>query len=224
MSADLFLTIEEIARRLRARAMTATELTAATLERLEGGLPDGGIASILKTRALREAARADRLLSRGASEVLTGVPYGAKDLLAARGAPTTWGAPSYRARTLAFDATPIARLHRRGAVLTAKLAMIELAGAGGYRYASASLHGLARNPWDPRRFTGGSSSGSAQLVANGVLPFALASETAGSIATPAAFCGVTGVRPTPGLVSRYGAMVAAWSLDKIGVMARSAAS
>jgi aspartyl-tRNA(Asn)/glutamyl-tRNA(Gln) amidotransferase subunit A len=109
-----------------------------------------------------------------------------------------------------------------GAVLTGKLAMVELAGGGGYRYPAASLTGPGLNPWDRGHWSGGSSSGSAAAVAAGLVPFAIGSETSGSILTPAAFCGVTGLRPTYGLVSRYGAMALSWTLDKIGHFARTA--
>ena len=100
--------------------------------------------------------------------------------------------------------------------------MVELAGGGGYRYASASLTGAGLNPWDRSRWAGGSSSGSAAAVAAGLVPFAIGSETSGSIVTPASFCGVTALRPTYGLVSRYGAMALSWTLDKLGPFAHSA--
>jgi aspartyl-tRNA(Asn)/glutamyl-tRNA(Gln) amidotransferase subunit A len=178
----------------------------------------------MRTRALREAAAADRALARGeARSPLLGIPYGAKDLLAARGAPTTWGAAPYRDRVIRMDATAITKLPRAGAILAAKLAMVELAGGGGYRYPSASLQGPGRNPWNTERWSGGSSSGSGAAVGAGLVPFALGSETSGSIGTPAAYCGVTGLRPTYGVVSRHGAMALSWTLDKIGPMARSAA-
>ena len=177
----------------------------------------------MRTRALREAATADRALARGdARSPLLGIPYGVKDLLAARGAPTTWGAAPYRDRVIRMDATAVAKLHRAGAILAAKLAMVELAGGGGYRYPSASLQGPGRNPWNTGRWSGGSSSGSGAAVGAGLVPFALGSETSGSIGTPAAYCGVTGLRPTYGVVSRHGAMALSWTLDKIGPMARSA--
>src|SRR5919204_6819479 len=153
---------------------------------------------------------------------LLGIPYGAKDLLAARGAPTTWGAPPYRDQLFDYDGTVVRRLGRAGAVLAAKLAMVELAGGGGYRYASASLQGPGRTPWDPERWSGGSSSGSGAAVAAGLVPYAIGSETSGSIISPASYCGVTGLRPTYGLVSRAGAMPLSWTLDKLGPLARSA--
>lgn len=172
-------------------------------------------------RALAEARRADRTRATARS-VLHGVPYGAKDLVAAKGAPTTWGAPPYRTQRFDQDATIITKLRRAGAVLAAKLAMVELAGGGGYRYPSASLQGPGRNPWNVERWSGGSSSGSGSAVAAGLVPWAIGSETSGSIGTPAAFCGVTGLRPTYGLVSRHGAMALSWTLDKLGPMARTA--
>lgn len=116
----------------------------------------------------------------------------------------------------------VERLRSSGAVLAAKLAMIELAGGGGYRYPSASLQGPARNPWNPARWSGGSSSGTGVAVAAGLVPFGIGSETSGSILGPSAYCGVTGLRPTYGLVSRYGAMALSWTMDKLGPMCRSA--
>ena len=175
----------------------------------------------MRERALDEAKRADRASTAGRS-ALHGVPYGAKDLVAAKGAPTTWGAPPYRDQRFDEDATVVTKLRRAGAVLAAKLAMVELAGGGGYRYPSASLQGPGRNPWNTERWSGGSSSGSGAAVAAGLVPWAIGSETSGSIGTPAAFCGVTGIRPTYGLVSRHGAMALSWTLDKLGPMARTA--
>lgn len=219
-----FAGIAELGDALRAKTVSAVELAHETLDRLERAGPRyNAVAAVMRGRALREAAAADRALARGgARSPLLGIPYGAKDLLAARGAPTTWGAAPYRDQVFRADATAVAKLHRAGAVLAAKLAMVELAGGGGYRYPSASLQGPGRNPWDPSRWSGGSSSGSGAAVAAGLVPFALGSETSGSIGTPSAYCGVTGLRPTYGLVSRHGAMALSWTLDKIGPMARSA--
>src|SRR5205085_450342 len=146
----------------------------------------------------------------------------AKDLLAARGAPTTWGAPPYRDQVFDEDATVVRKLGRAGAILAGKLAMVELAGGGGYRYPSASLQGPGKTPWDPECWSGGSSSGSGAAVAAGLVPYAIGSETSGSIVTPASYCGVTGLRPTYGLVSRHGAMALSWTLDKLGPIAHSA--
>ena len=219
-----FAQIAELAEALRARKMSAVELATETLDRLERiGPRYNAIASLTRTRALREAAAADRAIAKGdARSALLGIPYGAKDLVAARGAPTTWGAAPYKDQRFREDATVVAKLRRGGAVLAAKLAMVELAGGGGYRYPSASLQGPGRDPWDPGRWSGGSSSGSAAAVAAGLVPFAIGSETSGSIGTPAAYCGLTGLRPTYGLVSRHGAMALSWTLDKLGPLAHSA--
>ena len=216
--------IPELASLLRRRRLSAAELTTVTLDLLEThGAALRAIAALPRERALREARAADRRLARGArGSALLGIPYGAKDLLAARGAPTTWGAETHRDQEIDEDAAAIDGLRRAGAVLSAKLACVALAGGGGNRYPSASLQGATRNPWDRERWSGGSSSGSAAAVAAGLVPYALGSETSGSIGTPSAFCGVTGLRPTYGLVSRRGAMPLSWTLDKIGPLARTA--
>ena len=114
------------------------------------------------------------------------------------------------------------RLREAGAVLVAKLAMVELAGGLGYNNPDASFTGPGRTPWNPEHWSGGSSSGSGAAVAARLVPFAIGSETSGSILSPATLCGVTGLRPTYGLVSRHGAMALSWTLDKLGPLARSA--
>jgi aspartyl-tRNA(Asn)/glutamyl-tRNA(Gln) amidotransferase subunit A len=145
-----------------------------------------------------------------------------KVLLATRDYPTTWGAEPYRQQKFDSDATVVARLGAAGAVLCAKLAMVELAGGMGYNQANASFTGPGKTPWNTGFWSGGSSSGPGAAVAAGLVPFAIGSETSGSILTPAAYCGVTGLRPTYGLVSRHGAMALAWTMDKLGPLARSA--
>ncbi len=219
-----YATVADLATGLRRRRYSAVELAGAACDLLERHGPRyNAVATITRERALREARSADRALgARTARSPLAGIPYGAKDLLAAKGAPTTWGAPPYADQVFDFDATAITRLRRAGAVLAAKLAMVTLAGGGGYRYPSASLQGPGRNPWNVERWSGGSSSGSGSSVGAGLVPFALGSETSGSIGTPSSYCGVTGLRPTYGLVSRHGAMALCWTLDKIGPMARTA--
>src|SRR5439155_394949 len=134
----------------------------------------------------------------------------------------TWWAGPYRSQPLDDDATVVARLGAAGAVLVAKLAMVELAGGMGYSQANASFTGPGKTPWNVDYWSGGSSSGPGAAVAAGLVPFAIGSETSGSILTPAAYCGVTGLRPTYGLVSRHGAMALAWTMDKLGPLARSA--
>ena len=177
----------------------------------------------MRQEALRKAQEVDQEIKRGRLRgPLQGIPYGVKDLLSYAGQPTTWGARPYAGQVFDYNATVIDKLAGAGAVITGKLAMVELAGGGGYRYASASLTGPGLNPWDRTRWSGGSSSGSAAAVAAGLVTFAIGSETSGSIVTPASYCGVTALRPTYGLVSRHGAMALSWTLDKLGPFARSA--
>jgi aspartyl-tRNA(Asn)/glutamyl-tRNA(Gln) amidotransferase subunit A len=218
------LGIPELGRLLRGRKVTAVALAEYFLDRLERLGPNyNAVVSVLRAQALAEARERDAELARGADRgPLHGIPYGAKDLLAAAGAPTTWGAQPYRDQLLQGDATVVRRLREAGAVLCAKLAMVELAGGMGYNQAFASFTGPGRTPWDPSRWSGGSSSGSGASVAAGLVPFAIGSETWGSIQFPATFCGVTGLRPTYGRVSRHGAMALSWTMDKLGPLGRSA--
>jgi aspartyl-tRNA(Asn)/glutamyl-tRNA(Gln) amidotransferase subunit A len=219
-----FQTLTELNALLRSHAIRAEDLTRACLDRLEKIGPRlNAVALMLGKDALDQAKDVDGALKRERFKgVLQGIPYGAKDLLAVAGRRTEWGAPQFAGQVFKESATVVRKLQRAGAVLAAKLSMIELAGGGGYRYASASSSGPCRNPWDLKRWAGGSSSGSAAAVAAGLVPFAIGSETSGSIITPCAFCGVTGLRPTYGLVSRSGAMALSWTMDKIGPIARTA--
>jgi len=219
-----FATIGEISTRLRAKEFSAVELTRACCDRLERFGPRyNALALSLREPAIRQARAVDGDIKIGRfRSPLHGIPYGVKDLLAVKGHPTTWGAPPYASQVFDDDAFVVEKLTKAGAILVGKLAMVELAGGGGYRYASASLTGSGLNPWDRSRWSGGSSSGSAAATSAGLVTFALGSETSGSIITPSAFCGVTGFRPTYGLVSRRGAMALSWTLDKIGPLARSA--
>jgi aspartyl-tRNA(Asn)/glutamyl-tRNA(Gln) amidotransferase subunit A len=219
-----FATVGDLARSLRQHEVSPTELAEAAHAALASIGPHfNTVAALLPERSRREAERAERRLAgRGDAPPLCGIPYGVKDLYAAWGGPTTWGVPTFRERVLEDDATAVRRLARAGGVLSAKLNMVELAGAGRARIAGASLHGSGRNPWDPARYAGGSSSGSAIAVAAGLLPYALGSETGGSIVGPSAFCGITGLRPTYGLVPRTGALMISPTLDKLGPLARTA--
>jgi aspartyl-tRNA(Asn)/glutamyl-tRNA(Gln) amidotransferase subunit A len=219
-----FATAGELNASLKEKQFSAEDLARAFSERLaQLGPRYNALALPLPQEAIRAAKLVDKDLKRERYRgPLQGVPYGVKDLLAFAGQPTTWGAKPYRAQVFDFNATVIEKLMGVGAVLTGKLSMVELAGGGGYRYASASLTGPGLNPWDRTRWSGGSSSGSAAAVAAGLVPFSIGSETSGSILTPAAFCGVTALRPTYGLVSRYGAMALSWTLDKLGPFAHSA--
>jgi len=219
-----FASITEINQKLKAKEFSAVELTKAFCARLEQlGPRYNALALGLRDKAVKAAKDVDGDLKRERYRgPLHGIPFGAKDLLAYAKHPTTWGAKPYAGQVFDYDATVLKRLIKGGDILTGKLAMVELAGGPSYRYASASLTGPGLNPWDPTHWSGGSSSGSGIAVAAGLVTYALGSETSGSILTPAAFCGVTGLRPTYGLVSRHGAMALSWTLDKIGPLCRSA--
>ena len=221
---DLFFaSVAELGAKLRAREVSALELARAFSRRLEQYGPRyNALALALSEQAVRQAREADQEIKRGRfRSPLHGIPYAVKDLLSFAGQPTTWGARPYAGQVFDYHATVIDRLSGTGAVLLGKLSMVELAGGGGYRLAGASLTGPGLNPWDRARWSGGSSSGSGAAVAAGLVPFAIGSETSGSIVTPAAFCGVTALRPTYGLVSRHGAMALSWTLDKLGPFCRS---
>lgn len=217
-----YASIEALHAMLRAGEVSSAELATHFLDRLERlGPRYNALAAVTRDRAVAEAAAADGARRRGADGPLLGIPYGAKDLLAAVGAPTTYGSAAFAGQHLEFDAATIAGLGRAGAVLVGKLAMFEFLGFGAWS-AEASYFGPGITPWREGHSASGSSSGSGSAVAAGLVPFALASETAGSIAGPSAWCGVTGLRPTYGLVSRSGALPMAWTMDKVGPIARSA--
>jgi aspartyl-tRNA(Asn)/glutamyl-tRNA(Gln) amidotransferase subunit A len=222
---DLFFaTIPELGAKLREREISAPELARLFGRRLEQLGPGyNALALRLTEQAIRRAKQVDGEIKRGRLRgPLQGIPYAVKDLLAFANHPTTWGAPPYAAQVFKHSAAVVDRLDGTGALLVGKLSMVELAGGGGYRMAGASLTGPGLNPWDRTCWSGGSSSGSAAAVAAGLVPFSIGSETSGSIVTPAAFCGVTALRPTYGLVSRYGAMALSWTLDKLGPFCRTA--
>jgi aspartyl-tRNA(Asn)/glutamyl-tRNA(Gln) amidotransferase subunit A len=220
----LYMSVWELGARISTRQISPVELTEAYLERLERIGPKlGAVATLTREPAMEQARAAEREIAAGHSRgPLHGIPYGAKDLLATRGIPTTWGAPPFKNRVFDYDATVIRRLREAGAILVGKLAMIELAGAGGYASAKASLQGAARCPYNTAYWAGGSSSGPAAAVAAGLVGFAIGSEALGSIIAPSAYCGVSGLRPTYGRVSRHGAMTLSWTMDKLGPMCRSA--
>lgn len=219
-----FAGVSELVEKLRSKQFSAVELTRAFAERLERlGPRYNALALSLREDAIRQAKDVDSDIKRGRyRSALQGIPFAVKDLLAVQGHPTTWGAKPFAGQVFDYDATVVSKLRKAGAILLGKLAMVELAGGGGYRLAGASLFGPGLNPWDRARWSGGSSSGSGSAVAAGLVPLAIGSETSGSIITPAAFCGVTGLRPTYGLVSRFGAMALSWTLDKLGPMCRTA--
>lgn len=220
----LFLPIRELGELIRAGKLSPVELTEAYLDRSERiGTRLNAYVTITRELALRQARQAERELATGHYRgPLHGIPYAAKDLLAVKGYPTTWGAQPYSRQSFDYDATVIERLNQAGAILIGKAAMIELAGGLGYETGAASLTGPCKNPWNTGLWTCGSSSGSGAIVAAGLAAFALGSDTRGSIICPSTHCGITGLRPSFGRVSRYGSMAIAWSMDKIGPMARTA--
>ncbi len=220
----LYLTVAELGPRIRARKLSPVELTDAYLDRIARlGSRLNAFATVTPDVAREQAREAERELARGRYRgPLHGIPYGAQDLSATAGIRTGWGAKATKEQMFDKDATVVRKLREAGAVLLGKLAMVEFAGCLGYRFADASISGPGRNPWDPERWTGGSSSGAGAAVASGLVGFAIGTETWGSILCPSAFCGITGLRPTYGRVSRAGGMVGAYTFDKIGPLARSA--
>jgi Asp-tRNA(Asn)/Glu-tRNA(Gln) amidotransferase A subunit family amidase len=207
-----------LAELMRRRAVTSEQLTAMYLDRLSRlDAQLFCVVSLLRDRAMAHARAADAEIARGRYRgPLHGIPWGAKDLLAVAGAPTTWGAAPYREQRFDEDATVVQRLDAAGAVLIAKLTLGEL--ALGDRW----FGGMTRNPWKLDQGSSGSSAGSASATAAGAVGFAIGSETLGSISSPSTRCGVTGLRPTFGRVPRTGAMALSWSMDKLGPIARSA--
>jgi aspartyl-tRNA(Asn)/glutamyl-tRNA(Gln) amidotransferase subunit A len=219
-----FRAIGELGAMLRVREISPVELTRYFLGRLdEVARPLNAVVTITEDVALREAALAEAELMRGVDRgPLHGIPYGAKDIVAAAGIPTTWGAAPFAEQVFGYDATVVRRLRDAGAVLAAKVATVEIAGGMGYNNPDASFTGPTGNPVNPRTWAGGSSSGPAAVVAAGALPFAIGSDTSGSIVLPAAWTGTAGLRPTYGRVSRRGAMTLCWTLDRLGPLCHTA--
>jgi len=213
-----FASIGELSELLRTRSVTSVELTQIFLERMRRYGPElECVVTLTAERALASAAEADREIAAGRRRgPLHGVPYGVKDLLAVAGYPTTWGAAPYKNQVLDETATVVKRLDEAGAVLCAKLTL------GALAWGDVWFGGTTRNPWNLEQGSSGSSAGPASAVSAGLVPFAIGSETWGSIVSPSTRCGVTGLRPTFGRVSRSGAMALSWTMDKLGPIARSA--
>jgi len=213
-----FWPIPRLAALLRARKISSLELTKLYLRRLKRYDPLlRCVVTLTEELALQQASRADEELAAGLDRgPLHGIPWGAKDLLATAGIRTTWGAAPYREQVPDQDATVVARLAEAGAVLVAKLSMGSLA------WGDVWFGGKKRNPWKPVEGSSGSSAGSGAAAAAGLVGFAIGSETWGSIVSPCTRCGVTGLRPTYGRVSRHGAMALSWSMDKLGPICRAA--
>lgn len=219
-----FASIRTLASGIRSGAVSPLELAELSLNELESTGQDlNAVVTLTPELARRQAQVAEDELAQGIDRgLLHGIPYGAKDLLATAGIPATWGAEPYRSQVFDQDAAVVNRLQEAGAVLVGKLAMVECAGGFGYDQPDAALTGPGRNAWSADHWAGGSSSGSGAAVGAGCVPFAIGTETWGSIVTPASFNGVSGFRPTYDTVSRDGAMALSWSMDKIGPLARSA--
>ncbi|OCX50650.1 amidase [Mucilaginibacter sp. PPCGB 2223] len=212
-----FYSIRQLAELIRTKQITSVELTKFFIDRLKkynGKLLF--VVNYTEEHALKQAALADAEIKAGKYKgVLHGIPFGVKDLLSSADSKTTYGAAPYRDQELKIDATVVKRLEEAGAVLIAKLTLGELAQGDTW------FGGQTRNPWDITRGSSGSSAGPASAVAAGCLPFAIGSETLGSIVSPSTECGDTGLRPSFGRVSKYGAMALSWSMDKLGPIARN---
>jgi Asp-tRNA(Asn)/Glu-tRNA(Gln) amidotransferase A subunit family amidase len=212
-----FLPVTALAALIRTRQASSVELTKLYLQRLRKFDPAlYCVVSYTEDLALKQAEQADREISAGHYRgPLHGIPWGAKDLIAYPGYKTTWGAVPFKEQTLDTKATVARRLDEAGAVLIAKLTLGAL--AMGNRW----FGGSTRNPWDSKRGSSGSSAGPAAATAAGLVGFTIGSETLGSIISPSRTCGVTGLRPTFGRISRHGCMTLSWSMDKLGPMCRS---
>jgi Asp-tRNA(Asn)/Glu-tRNA(Gln) amidotransferase A subunit family amidase len=216
-----FLPITALAPMIQRRDVSATDLTRMYLERLKKYGPKlNCVVTLTEELALAQAAQADKEIRSGHYKgALHGIPWGAKDLFATKGILTTWGAGPYQNQVFDYDATVVERLRDAGAVLVAKLALGAL--AQGDRW----FRGQTKNPWNPddpqRGGSSGSSAGPGSATAAGLVGFSIGTETRGSIISPSAVNGVTGLRPTYGRVSRYGAMALSWTMDKIGPMCRT---
>jgi len=212
-----FFSVMQLAKLVEERRVTSTDLTRMYLARLRKYDPVlHCIVTLTEELALKQARRADEEIAAGKYRgPLHGIPWGAKDLFAARGYTTTWGAHPYKDQVIEEDAAVVSRLEEAGAVLVAKLTLGAL--AMGDRW----YGGMTRNPWKVDQGSSGSSAGPAAAVAAGLVGFAIGTETRGSIVSPARRCGVSGLRPTFGRVSRHGAMALSWSMDKIGPLCRT---
>ena len=212
-----FFTVRQLAELIRTKQISSVELTRFFIERIKKYDSKLQFAiTITEERALRNAKKADAEIAAGKYKgLLHGIPFGAKDLLAVKEYKTTWGAVPYKDQIIDVDATVITKLENAGAILIAKMTLGELA------MGDVWFGGKTKNPWDLNRGSSGSSAGSASAVSAGCMPFAIGSETLGSIVSPSSECGTTGLRPSFGRISKYGAMALSWSMDKLGPITRS---
>ena len=212
-----FLPVTELSELIRTRKVSATALTRVYIDRIKRFDPTLlSVVTLLEDRAMKQAAAADAEIARGKYRgPLHGIPWGAKDLLAVKDYPTTWGTPPYKTQMLPEDATVVRRLDDAGAILIAKLTLGELA------QGDIWFGGTTKNPWKKDWGSSGSSAGPAAATAAGLVAFSIGSETLGSISSPSTRCGVTGLRPTFGRVPKTGAMALSWTMDKLGPICRS---
>jgi Asp-tRNA(Asn)/Glu-tRNA(Gln) amidotransferase A subunit family amidase len=212
-----FWTITNLAGLIKSRKVSSLELTNMYLSRLKKY--DSKLQCVItltEELARQQAKRADKEIAAGRYRgPLHGIPWGAKDLLAVKGYKTTWGAMPYKDQLIDADATVVRRLEEAGAVLVGKLTL------GALAWGDVWFAGKTRNPWNTEKGSSGSSAGPAAAASAGLVGFSIGSETWGSIVSPCTVCGVTGLRPTFGRVSRYGAMALSWTMDKIGPICRS---
>lgn len=213
-----FYSILQLASLIKNKKISSVELTRFFINRLKQfGDTLESVITLTEELALQQATAADAELKKGIYRgPLHGIPYGLKDLFAVKGYKTTWGSTPYKDQMIGEDAFVYTRLKNAGAVLCAKLSL------GALAYNNKWFGGETKNPWNLQQGSSGSSAGSAASVVAGLLPFTIGTETLGSIVSPSARCGATGLRPTFGTVSRSGGMVLCWSLDKIGPICRSA--
>ncbi len=212
-----FHSISQLADLVRRRVVSSVELTELYLRRLERYNPSlNCVVNLTAERAMAQARELDRELTQGKYRgLLHGIPWGVKDIVSAKGAPTTWGAAPFERRVIDEDAEVVQRLTRAGAVLVAKLT------TGEFAFGDQWFGGRTNDPWDSSQGSSGSSAGSGAAAAAGLVGFAIGTDTGGSILSPAVRCGVVGLRPTFGRVSRRGVMAAGWTLDKIGPICRT---
>lgn len=209
--------VGELATLIKSRKITSEQLTRMYVERIKRYGPMlECVVTVTESLAIAQAKSADMEIAAGKYRgPLHGIPYGAKDLLAAKEYPTTWGSVPYKDQVIPIDAAVITKLREAGAVLVAKTTLGELA------WGDVWFGGMTRNPWDTTQGSSGSSAGSAAGTAAGLFAFSIGSETYGSIVSPSTRCGTTGLRPTYGRVSRYGAMALSWTMDKLGPICRT---
>ena len=212
-----FYSVGELAELIKTKQISSVDLTMFFIERLKKYDPAlHCVITLTEKRAMKQAKLMDQEIAAGKYRgLLHGIPFGVKDLLATKDYKTTWGAEPYKEQVIIIDAAVIKKLETAGGVLVAKLTM------GALAWGDVWFGGKTRNPWNTEKGSSGSSAGPASAVSAGLVPFAIGTETWGSIVSPSTVCGITGLRPTYGRVSRTGAMALSWSMDKIGPICRN---